>query len=143
MRKIIFVSIYFFTTQFSLLAWPQGIWVGKGRSTTQSSKLDCEWIEIRYLRPSSSKLIQRGGGYVCGDIQAEYPYATFGLIGEDIIYDGHRVGRLTDDLLHISTAGEQYQLWLMKKTEDEIFFRELWADGEDFFMVEGKLFREQ
>ena len=112
---------------------------GEGESSTLRGETPCEWIEMRFRQPGPSEFIIRGGGYKCGMIEAEYPYSTFKIENGKLVYQGKIHGEISEDRLHLTAEGGQYNLWVMKKNDGQYFYRELWADRNDFFMVEGDL----
>lgn len=134
------IKIFFllFFLGHPLWAAPSGQWTGTGFAETVKKKWDCQLIEMRLLE-SENKLILRGGGYACGELQAEYPYSIFLLENGKVIYEGDEVGEYTDKTLHLRYDGGQYNLWLKVQENGQLFYRELWADRQDFLWIEGIL----
>lgn len=114
------------------------VWSGTGFAETLKTKNECEWIEIRLIHTEDT-LIIRGGGYLCDDLLAEYPYSTFEINNGRLYYQGEVTGEIEENKLHISALGGQYNLWLKIKDDGNLFYRELWSERTDFLWIEGTL----
>ncbi len=78
----------------------------------------------------------RGGGYRCGEIQAEYPYSTFKIVEGGLYYQGEKVGNIGEDFF--SLEYEEFSLNI-KYMNGYVDYNELWQDESDYFQVLGTL----
>ncbi|WP_155897243.1 hypothetical protein [Bacteriovorax sp. BSW11_IV] len=104
-------------------------------ATLNGKEIPCEMLEIRFIH-EGDKLILRGGGYRCGDIQAEYPYSVFNVVDGELIYHGDKVGYISEHKLSL-----QYEEFSLNATmvDGLLYYNELWQSNEDYFQVLGML----
>lgn len=119
-----------------------GEWAGSGSAISNSYERQCEHIEMRLLQEEDEFTI-RGGGYQCAELSAEYPYSVFTIQGQELIYEGQKVGVLSEKGLHLSYENGQFNLWLTLQEDGSLFYKERWKQGEDFLLIEGKILKRK
>lgn len=125
----------FLLLSLNTFAIPSGVYSNEGTAILNGREMSCDMVEIRFIH-ENEKFTLRGGGYRCGEIQAEYPYSVFQINNGELYYQGEKVGYIGDD--YFSLAYEEFSLDI-KFENNHIYYNELWQDGEDYFQVLGEL----
>lgn len=108
---------------------------GQGQAFYNGRKIKCDFIEIRFIE-LESQFILRGGGYKCGDIQAEYPYSSFKKMNGRLYFENQFVGTIDQD--NVSLFFEEFKLKLNKHGEN-LSYHEHWKDADDELLIVGTL----
>ncbi len=134
MKAILFLStliLSFNSYSFS------GKWEGVGEFKTHKSNGECSNIYLS-LRVKNQKLYILEGGYSCDFINAEYPPSVFNIDGNNLLYKGRRVGKITNSQLTLSK--EEFRLRL-EKEGSQLIYKEIWQDNRSYLKIKGELER--
>lgn len=135
-KAVLFLSIFL---SFNINADFNGRWVGKGYYYTHKSEGPCREVFFELSETQDSFNIVTGG-YTCSLVSAEYPESSFEKKGNDIFYNGEKVGEKSDNEINISYYDGIYRLQLILE-DNKIIFKEVWEDNGDSLVIKSHLSR--
>lgn len=114
-----------------------GTWSGPGVSQTAQSYRECSEVFFR-LEETPTELKILNGGYVCQDLQAEYPFSVFEKKESELLYKGEVVGSYTDTGFILDVPEEFYRLQV-DLVDGQLQTQEIWDDSQSFLKIFGML----
>jgi len=130
------IFIAFFLS-FSALANFTGKWSAAGFYESDRSEGECREVFLQ-LKQTDNVLSILDGGYICGDIQAQYPASRFEISHGELFYQGQKVGSISINELKITYLDGVYNLNI-KRVEEVLHFDESWVEGDDFLFINSKM----
>lgn len=126
-----------FLLSYSAFSNFTGKWSAEGFYESDRTAGKCKEVFLQ-LKQTEDFFYILDGGYICGEIQAQYPPSRFKISGEDLFYQGSIVGSISNDEIRISYLEGVYNLSL-KHNSEEILFDESWREGDDFLHIRSKM----
>ena len=123
----------------SALANFNGKWLGEGYYYTHKSEGECHEVFFE-LQEDKDYFRIKTGGYNCSFMSAEYPSSHFKKKGEELFYNGKKVGTIKDNQVSISYYDGVYKLDLMIDGK-QLIFREDWAQDGSYLRLKSHLSR--
>ncbi|OUR93660.1 hypothetical protein A9Q84_19535 [Halobacteriovorax marinus] len=130
-------TILAFFLSFSTLANFSGKWSGDGVFETDRRDGECREVFLQ-LKQTEDFFYILDGGYICGDIQASYPPSQFMILQGELFYQGHVVGKISQNEIILTYLEGVYKLKL-RIVGEEIHFNESWIEGDDFLLINSKM----
>lgn len=135
--KLILTLFFIFSAAQTLAANLTGSWSGPGVSQTAQSYRECSEVFFRFEEsPTQLKILN--GGYICQDLQAEYPFSVFEKKDGKLLYKNEIVGSYTKMGFVLDVPEEFYRLQV-DLVEGELQTQEIWDDSQSFLKVFGML----
>jgi|GEM_PF-2376720 hypothetical protein len=137
MKKNLALFLFFFITFQVCASSLSGTWSGLGVSQTAQSYRECSEVFFRF-EETASQLKILNGGYVCRDLQAEYPFSVFEKKNGDLLYKGEVVGGIAEKSFFLDVPEEFYRLQV-ELVDGQLRTQEIWDDSQSFLKVYGML----
>ena len=131
------IALFIILFSFTASADISGTWVGGGQNYYKNAHKRCPLIQMK-LRRTAEKFYIVSGGYQCGAINAEYPFADFKIQGSNLVYADEIVGQIFDHGVKLVRPEEGFTLRLTFNQE-LLSFEEVWETADGPFIVRGQL----
>jgi hypothetical protein len=133
--RILFILFALFSTSAVAI---EGRWRGEGFSQTHRSERPCSEIYFEFsVTKDFVTLVQ--GGYICGILQAEYPFSQFERgSNQTLLFQGEVVGFYDGRTLRLERPEDFFQAEFVL-SEQGLMYKELWDDGRSLLLIEGVL----
>lgn len=135
--KLVFALFFIFVSAEAFPANLTGTWSGPGVSQTGQSYRECSEVFFRF-EESKTQLKILNGGYICQDLQAEYPFSVFEKKDNQLLYKSEVVGSYTKSGFVLDVPEEFYRL-KVELVDGELQTQEVWDDSQSFLKVFGML----
>lgn len=131
--KILFLALFSISHAYCFT----GTWSGVGENLYKGQTKTCSSIYMKlHLEESAFYIVS--GGYSCGHINAEYPFADFKINDGIIFYLGKKAGTINDERIVVHQNESGFSL-VMQKTKDGLSYIESWVTDAGPFIVRGHL----